>query len=209
MGEVRGDNVCVHVNIFIAIVAARFVIAVIVVAAKLGTDSAQIVAYLLCPLLNIPLTWSFIVMFLSLARGNANLGVGSLFDGFKEWGRVTGTLYLQNIYIFLWMLLLIIPGIVKSFSYSMTAYILKDEPNLGYNKAIEKSMAMMDGHKWELFCLWLSFIDWIIPSILTCGIASLWMAPYMYTASAEFYLDVKEEYEGSRIVNPDRVIKSL
>lgn len=85
---------------FIAIVAASFVIAFIVVAAKLGTDSAGIVANLLGPLLYLPLVWSFVVMFLSLARGNANLGVGPLFDGFKEWGRVTGTLYLQSIYIF-------------------------------------------------------------------------------------------------------------
>ena len=89
-------------------------------------------------------------------------------------------------------MLLFIPGYIKAFSYAMTPYILKDNPEMKNNAAIEESMRMMDGHKLELFMLDLSFIGWVILSILTCGIGLLWLIPYINMAHVNFYEDLKK-----------------
>ena len=144
----------------------------------------------------IPFAWAYLVMLLDVARTGNRCSVSFLFSGFNDYMRISGTLILQNVYIFLWTLLLIIPGIIKSLSYAMTPFILKDHPELSYDRAITRSSTMMKGHKMELFWLYLNFIGWIILSIVTLGIALLWVYPYLYTAFAHFYLDLKEEYEG-------------
>ena len=99
------------------------------------------------------------------------------------------------LYIVLWSLLLVVPGIIKAISYSQTIYILKDNPELKFNGAIERSMAMMEGHKMEAFLLGISFIGWLLLGVLTLGIGMLWVTPYMNTAYAHFYNYVKEDYE--------------
>lgn len=142
-----------------------------------------------------PLSYGYIVAFLNFKRTGEDVKIEGLFDGFKDYGRVFLTSLLQNIYTFLWTLLLIIPGIIKSIAYSQTFFVLKDNPELKNNAAIERSMAMMEGHKMEYFCLTLSFIGWILLSILTLGIGLLWVTPYMSTAMAHFYEYVKEDYE--------------
>lgn len=114
-----------------------------------------------------------------------------LFLGFKTYGRVFGTMLLMGVYTALWSLLLVIPGIIKSYSYAMTPYLILDEPELSGDALITKSMRMMEGHKMKLFLLDLSFIGWCLLSIITCGIASLWITPYMQTARAGFYEDIK------------------
>ena len=102
---------------------------------------------------------------------------------------------LMGIFVFLWTLLLIIPGIIKGFAYSLVPYILVDKPELSANEAINLSIKMMKGHKFDFFWLCLSFIGWILLAILTFGIGLFWLMPYMYTAYAAFYQDVKAEYE--------------
>ena len=97
------------------------------------------------------------------------LDFARLFDGFKDYGRILGTMLLTTVYTFLWTLLLVIPGIMKSYSYAMTLFILKDYPELQYNAAIEKSMAMMSGHKMKMFLLDLSFIGWAILCLFYFG----------------------------------------
>ena len=99
------------------------------------------------------------------------------------------------IYTYLWSLLFFIPGVVKLYSYAMTPYLLKDEPELGANATIEKSMKMMAGNKMKLLKLDFSFIGWIFLSMLTLNIGLLWVTPYMYTARAEFYEDLKKAYQ--------------
>lgn len=145
-------------------------------------------------LLLTPLAYGFYILFLDLVRGT-KLDINRLFDGFKDYWRILGTMLLETLYILLWTLLLIIPGIIKVYSYSMTCYILKDEPELKLNGAIEKSMAMMEGHKLDLFLLHLSFIGWFILSCITLGIGFLFLEPYVLTAQSEFYEDLKSEYE--------------
>ena len=101
----------------------------------------------------------------------------------------------------LWSLLLVIPGIIKSYSYAMTSFILKDEPEMKNNAAIEKSMAMMEGNKMKLFMLDLSFIGWAILCIFTLGIGLLFLQPYVAISRAAFYEDLKAQQGGSVEVN--------
>ena len=110
------------------------------------------------------------------------------------WHKVWG-MFLMNLFIALWSLLFVIPGIIKTFSYAMTPYILEEHPELTANEAIDHSRAMMKGHKFDLFWLYLSFIGWGILCIPTLGIGTFWLIPYMQTAQASFYEDVKADYE--------------
>ena len=158
-----------------------------------SSGSASFLWTILC----MPLMWGFEVFFLNLIRGK-EINWDSIFDGYKngEWKRVGGTYLLLYIYVILWTLLLIIPGIIKGLSYSMTPYIMKDDPAIFGNAAIEKSMRMMDGHKMDLFWLYLSFIGWIILSIFTFGIGFILLEPYIDSSVAHFYEDLKKEQAG-------------
>lgn len=113
---------------------------------------------------------------------------------FKDYGHKILGMFLMNLFIALWTLLLIIPGIIKSFSYAMTPYILDEYPTVGVNDSIDISRKMMKGHKLDLFLLELSFIGWGILSIFTLGIGFLWLYPYIQTSMSIFYEDVKAEY---------------
>lgn len=141
----------------------------------------------------IPFGVSLSLSYITLIR-ESKLPVEELFTGFKylSFLRALGLTILQSIYIFLWFLLLIIPGIIKSLSYSQAMYILRDRPELSVNKAITESRKMMKGHKWRYFCLNLSFIGWAFLCILTLGIGFLWLGPYFLTAHAHFYEDLRD-----------------
>lgn len=147
-------------------------------------------------LLLLPLNFGLTLVFLRLYRG-VSIEIPTLFEGFKDYGRIFCTLFLQNLYVWLWSLLLVVPGIIKSYSYAMTSYILADRPELKNNAAIEESMRMMDGHKMRLFLLDLSFIGWGILCVLTLGIGFLFLSPYMSTARASFYEDLKVQKEAT------------
>ena len=130
-----------------------------------------------------------------LLNGDDKLTENSFKIGFSNWAHNVWGMFLMGLFIFLWTLLLIIPGIVKALAYSLVPYILVDKPELSANEAINLSKAMMKGHKFDFFWLSLSFIGWILLSILTVGIGMFWLMPYMYTTYAAFYQDVKAEYE--------------
>ena len=98
--------------------------------------------------------------------------------------------FLQSIYILLWSLLFIIPGIIASYSYAMTEYILAEHLELSASEAISRSKQMMDGNKWRLFCLQFSFIGWSILCAFTLGIGIFWLTPYKQAATAAFYREV-------------------
>ncbi|ADK07842.1 TPA: DUF975 family protein [Bacillus anthracis] len=143
-----------------------------------------------------PLTLGGYYLALNIFRENES-SIGNIFIWFSEGNRFLKSflLYLLvNLYLFLWMLLFIIPGIIKSFSYAMTYFIINDHPEYSINQAITESRRMMDGHKMEYFILCLSFIGWFILSCITLGIGFLWLIPYFYTTSAAFYEEIAEEY---------------
>ena len=133
-----------------------------------------------------PLELGLAIISLNVARG-VEIKIEQLFDGFKNMAAAIILWLLNNIFIFLWSLLFIIPGIIKSYSYSMSYFILRDNPSMSQDDARSASMAMMYGHKWRLFCLDFSFIGWIILCGLTFGILTFWVFPYIRTAHAEFY----------------------
>ena len=163
---------------------------VYLVIASVASGLASLLSWLL-----LPMAYSYGVSFLDDKRTTCGFKVEKLFDGYKDFLRIFGTLILEGVYTFLWTLLLVIPGIIKSISYSQTYYVLKDNPELSFNAAIERSMAMMEGHKMQYFLLQLSFIGWVLLIIITCGVLSLWVNPYMCATYAHFYEYVKEEYE--------------
>ena len=111
----------------------------------------------------------------------------TLFSKFEQFGAAFLMRLLTVIYTVLWMLLFIIPGIIASLSYSMAPFIMAENPGMKANDAIRASKEMMDGHKWELFCLEFSFIGWEFLCVLTLGIGFLFLAPYQAAAHAAFY----------------------
>jgi len=114
-----------------------------------------------------------------------------MFGYFSFWKTTAVARLLQSVYILLWSLLFIIPGIMAAYSYSMTGYILAENPNMTADEAIARSKQMMDGNRWRLFCLQISFIGWsILSSLLTFGIGDLWLTPYRQAASAAFYREI-------------------
>lgn len=138
---------------------------------------------------------------LGYVRFNLNLidrtgaSFGDLFSEFDRFGDGFFMQILIRVYTFLWTLLLIIPGIIASYSYAMTPYILLEHPELSANQAIKASKELMSGNRWRLFCLEFSFIGWTILSTLTLGIGFLWLIPYMEASKAAFYRDLVKEQE--------------
>ena len=152
-------------------------------------------------LLALPLGWGLTVSLLRNHR-EESVDLENLFDGFRggRYTRVFCALFLVNLFTFLWTLLLIIPGIMKAFSYALTPYILLDEPELTARQAITRSCEIMQGRRWKLFCLYFSFIGWGILCLLTFGIGFLWLVPYMNASVAAFYEDARAEYEAENSI---------
>ncbi len=112
---------------------------------------------------------------------------------------VVGTMFLMQLYIFLWSLLFIIPGVIKSYEYMMVPYILAENPGMDRKEAFAISKRMMDGQKWAAFVLELSFLGWIILGVVTCGLLGIfWIQPYINATMTELYMynKVKAYNEG-------------
>ncbi len=121
---------------------------------------------------------------------NENARMEQIFDGFSRFGNAVGTYLLSVLFIYLWMLLLIIPGIIAAYSYAMAMYIIADDENVGPMEAIKRSKDMMRGYKFKLFCLGCRFIGWTLLGFLSMGIGFLWIIPYMSMSFANFYDDL-------------------
>ncbi len=129
--------------------------------------------------------------------------ISTLFGFFKYWKTIIPAGLLQALYVFLWSLLFVIPGIIASYSYAMTSYILAEYPGLSASEALEQSKEMMYGHRWRLFCLHFSFIGWELLCILTLGVGNLWLAPYKKAAETAFYREVSgTEYLSYSVAPP-------
>lgn len=125
-----------------------------------------------------------------------------LFSQFHRFGTGFAQQFLRILYVTLWMLLFIIPGIVKGFSYAMTPFILEDHPEMTASEAINASKKLMDGHKMDLFILSLTFIGWQILACLTMGIGFLFLNPYMNAAYAAFYRSISGPQQEARAYVP-------
>ena len=112
--------------------------------------------------------------------------LGYSFD--NNYKNIVFTMFLRDLYTFLWSLLFIIPGIVKAYEYRMIPYLLTDDPTLTRQQAFQISKKMMDGHKWNAFVLDLSFIGWHILGAMTFGILEVfYVAPYQFSTNAALY----------------------
>lgn len=142
-----------------------------------------------------PMSLGMAQMSLNIYRGK-NEKIDTLFDPFKtNFGGSVLAYVLISLFTALWSMLFIIPGIVKSYAYAMTYFVMVDNPKMDANDARKRSIEIMKGNKWRLFCLDFSFIGWDILSIFTLGILSYWIAPYRLMAYAEFYRELVPEIE--------------
>jgi uncharacterized membrane protein len=152
-----------------------------------------IVGPIICIAIGGAMALGIYVMGLKIARGET-MEIGDIFSGFNKMLPAFCLYWLMFIFIFLWALLLIIPGILAAFSYSMAWFIKLDHPELGANACLDLSKKMMYGYRWKYFCLLLRFIGWAILCVFTLGIGILWLYPYMMTSMAKFYEDVAAQY---------------
>ena len=139
-----------------------------------------------------PMTYGTNYVCLKLARTRGEVDLGDMFKGFKD--DLGGNLVLgllMGLFIFLWSLLLVNPGVVKSYAYSMAFYIKNDHPEYDWRKCLAESQRITQGHKMELFVLDLSFIGWGIVGALCLGIGTLWVTPYQGMTKTLYYEEMK------------------
>jgi uncharacterized membrane protein len=119
--------------------------------------------------------------------------VGTLFSRFGQWKNAFLARFLSGIFVALWSLLFVIPGIIAAYDYAMIPFVLAENPELSASEALAESKRLMRGNRWRLFCLEMSFIGWAFLSIFTLGIGSLFLVPYVQASQAAFYREIKRE----------------
>lgn len=162
------------------------VIALVSYALNLIPVVGSIASLLLAPALSL----AAVAIYLNMTAGKKP-SVGDVFSKFDQFWPAFKVNFLVGLFTALWSLLFYIPGIIKGLSYSQATYILAENPDIGAREAINRSKAMMEGHKMELFVLYLSFIGWYLLCGITFGIAAIWVIPYMNATCANFYNKVK------------------
>lgn len=142
--------------------------------------------------------------FMESRASGQSAGLGRLFWCFErgKYLNVVKVMFLKNLFIFLWTLVLIIPGIIKTYEYAMVPYILSENPNMDYRDALALSRQMMDGEKFNLFVLQWSFIGWELLGMLLCGIGILFVVPYENATFAELYAVLRKRPAASGAVLP-------
>ena len=143
-------------------------------------------------LLTAPFSISITMIYLRLADG-IRPEISNTFDGFSIFGKSVLLVVLIEIFVTLWSLLFIVPGIIKAYSYSLAPYILAENPEMNANDAIKESKRLMNGHKMDFFVLQLSFIPWILLVCVTFGFASIYVSPYINATYVNFYNSIKEQ----------------
>ncbi len=138
-----------------------------------------------------PMTLGLVIFSLALSR-NKKAKFEQIFKGFENFSLALRAYLWMLLFILLWSLLFIIPGIIKGYSYSMIFYILADNQSMGVKKALKESMKMMQGNKMKLLSLQVRFLGWLLLCLLTFGVGLLWLVPYMQVSVAKFYDDIKD-----------------
>lgn len=153
----------------------------------------EFIGYLLDILL-LPLSIGLVNFMINFVN-DKDFAINDLFNHYKNFLKVTGTLLLEGIIVCLGFILLIIPGIYLAFSYLLVPYLLVQRNDLSITDTLRLSRKMMNGHKIDAFVLGLSFIGWGILGTLTLGILYIWLYPYMMTTYTKFCLDIIENYK--------------
>tara|TARA_B110000459_G_C16551793_1_gene467118 strand:- start:635 stop:1249 length:615 start_codon:yes stop_codon:yes gene_type:complete len=172
-------------------IKATLVYYIVLIPIQLISLSLPITSNVISLLVGAPLALGFIIFSLNFTR-KKEAKIVDLFQGFNNYKTVLLTYLLVLANVILRMLLLIVPGIIAAFSYSMVFYILADNPDISPKNALKKSKEMMMGYKWKIFFLGLSFLGWALLAILTLGIGLLWLMPYIQVSTINFYEDIKD-----------------
>jgi uncharacterized membrane protein len=143
-----------------------------------------------------PMEFGLAAWFLSLKRNGA-ARLEDLFRGFRSIENTIVAYIVRTIYVALWSLLFIVPGIIAALRYSMVFYILHDDPGLSAMEAMRRSREMTEGYKSRLFGLYLSFLGWALLGVLTLGIGYFWLVPYVKATEANFYEALKATRSGA------------
>lgn len=139
-------------------------------------------------------------VYLKMTRSPDKVSFSGFIEGFNNWGRATLCFLWQTIWIALWTMIFVIPGIVKAYAYSQMRYLIAEYDNISVTKAMRVSIEITRGHKWELFVMDLSFLGWELLNYLTLGILSLYVTPYKTLAMTNAYHSMlKEAVEYGRI----------
>lgn len=141
-----------------------------------------------------PYTLGVATFSLSLAR-EEDARFEQVFKGFNNFASALGLYFLMSIIVFLFMLLLIVPGVIRAIAYSMSYYIMADNPEMGAMEVLDESKRMMDGYKMKYFRLLMRYFGLAILCIFTLGIGFLWLAPYIQVTNAKFYEDLRNNPE--------------
>lgn len=144
--------------------------------------------YIIAP----PLAVGLISVYLNVTYGD-EVEIGTLFKSFNYMGKCIALFLMIIFFTLLWSLLFVIPGIIKSYSYSMAFYILAENPDMTAKEALNESKEIMNGNKMNLFVLQLSFILWLLLVSVTFGIAAIWVEPYMQLTFTNFYHNIKRQ----------------
>jgi uncharacterized membrane protein len=139
-----------------------------------------------------PMTLGLYLFFTRFVKGETPR-ISVLFDGFQSFLNAFLAYLIAGIFILLWSLLLIVPGIIAALAYSMMFIIMTENPGMDGLEAIKKSKELMRGYKWKYACLMGRFIGWILLCIITCGIAAIWVGPYWVASKILFYEDIKKD----------------
>jgi uncharacterized membrane protein len=155
-----------------------------------ATEAMNLFSSLIQSLVSGAFMVGFAGFFLGIVQeGSARLEL--LFVGFQRFWKSFGVYFFYSLFIILWTLLFIIPGIIATFRYAMAFFIIADDEDCGPLEAISRSKEMMKGNKWKFFCLNWRFFGWaLLAAFFTFGIGYLWLVPYMQTSFAKFYEDV-------------------
>ena len=145
-----------------------------------------------------PFSLGFIGLYIKTIHGE-KISAKNLFDGFRNFLKSFLLMFFLTLLLTLWSLLLIFPGIIKSLGYSMSFYIMYDNPSIKPLEAIKKSQIMMKGYKFKLFKLYLSFIGWALLMPFTFGLGLFWLCPYIGLSVGNFYINLKQIQENNVI----------
>lgn len=151
-----------------------------------------------------PISYGVSAMFLKQTRTGESMDIGDIFNGFREDFSNTFLIGLMTrLFTILWAMLFIVPGFVKAYSYSMAMYIKVDNPDYDWRRCIDESQRMMQGHKWDLFVLDLSFIGWLFVGACCFGIGSFWVSAYINAAHSQFYENLRRTEIMNNVENVD------
>ena len=172
-------------------IGVLFLITLVVAVVSALVGSIPVVGSVAAVLVITPVfSLSLVIIYLKLTQ-NMTPELAELFAHFNKFWSAFKVTFFMGLFTALWSLLLWVPGIIKAISYSMSMYILAENPSIGALDALKQSENMMKGHKMEMFILDLSFIGWHLLASITFGIAYIWVIPYINATKTNFYNKIK------------------